>query len=164
MHMFHFHFSVSAFYDHRVVATLSDHLGIYTASKAALAAASESWRLELRPLGVRTITLITCAVKTNFFADTTEIVLPETSKYNGIRGFINEINDGRLQATGISTSQYANKVVREVEKGTVGEVWVGKDAFMAWLGWALSPRAVLVSANTKSILFQQLIVIFRILS
>lgn len=54
----------------------ANKLGIYSGSKAALAVTSETWRHELRPLGVRTITLITSAVKTDFFSDFHEAKLP----------------------------------------------------------------------------------------
>lgn len=121
-------------------------LGMYNGSKAALAVASETWRLELQPLGVRTITLITTGVKTNGFAKEREIQTPETSQYFAIKDFIHSISDGRLQNNAISAREYADKVVREVVKGTVGEVWVGTDAFIARWGWWLSPRFVRVSS------------------
>lgn len=123
---------------------LANMTGMYNGSKAALAMASETWRHELQPLGVRTITLLTCAVKTNFFNDhVTE--LPSTSNYSEIKEFIRNISDGRLQANAISPRQYAVKVVREVEKGTAGIVWAGTDSFIVrWAFW-LSPPSVFVS-------------------
>jgi len=107
--------------------------------------ASETWRHELHPLGVRTITLVTCAVKTNFFTDYRGTELPATSYYFEIRNFIQDLTDGRAQANAISAREYAVKVVREVDKGTVGIVWAGKDAFLARLACWLSPRPVFVS-------------------
>ncbi|TVY24502.1 Short-chain dehydrogenase cctT [Lachnellula hyalina] len=115
-------------------------MSMYNSSKAALAMASETWRHELQPLGVRTITLVTCAVKTNFFADYHPAELPETSKYSDIRDFIHNLTDGRMQRKAISSREYAISVVREVEKGTVGTVWAGTDASMARLAWWLSPQ------------------------
>lgn len=121
---------------------------MYNGSKAALATASETWRIELQPLGVRTITLLTLAVKTNYFAKDLQVEIPKTSPYYKIRDFINSLTDGRLQANGITTRQFATKVVGEVEKGTVGEVWVGGDAFLARWAWWLSPRFVRVSLHS----------------
>ncbi|KAK9244588.1 short-chain dehydrogenase [Lipomyces tetrasporus] len=118
-------------------------MSIYNSSKAALAMASETWRHELQPLGVRTITLVTCAVKTNFFNDYHGAELPETSNYTEIRDFIHNLTDGRLQANAISSRHYAIKVVREVEKGTVGTVWAGTDAFFIRLALWLSPQSVI---------------------
>ena len=118
---------------------------MYNSSKAALAMVSETSRHELQPLGVRTITLITCAVKTEFFSNYQAVELPENSNYAGIKDFLQNISDGRLQENAISARQYATKVVKEVEKGTTGTVWAGTDAFMARWAFALSPQSVLVS-------------------
>ncbi|KAJ4177094.1 hypothetical protein NW755_014048 [Fusarium falciforme] len=118
-------------------------MSIYNSSKAALAAASETWRHELQPLGVRTITLLTSGVKTGSFADYEDIPLPETSHYYKVRQFIHDIADGRLQEGAITPRQYATKVVREVEKGTAGTVWAGTSAFMIRLACWLSPQLVM---------------------
>ncbi|KAI0135838.1 NAD(P)-binding protein [Daldinia grandis] len=110
---------------------------VYNGSKAALTMASETWRHELQPLGVRTVTLITCAVKTDSFAKYQKDELPASSKYYGIRDFIYSFGDGRLQAGAISSRQYATKVVREIENGSAGIVWAGTHAtllrFLCWL-------------------------------
>jgi short-subunit dehydrogenase len=118
---------------------------MYNASKAALAMASETWRHELEPLGVRTITLLTCAVKTNFFENYQEVTLPDTSKYHGIQDFLRTLTNGSMQAKAISSKQYATKVVQEVDRGATGTVWAGTDAFSARMVVALSPNSVIVS-------------------
>lgn len=117
-------------------------MSIYNSSKAALATAGETWRHELQPLGVRTITLITFAVKTKAINNCQLVELSETSNYFEIRGFIRNLADGRSQANAITSRQYAIKVVGQVEKGTVGTVWVGTDAFLGRLAWLLSPQSV----------------------
>jgi len=117
-------------------------MSIYNGSKAALATASETWRLELQPLGVRTITLITLAVKTDSIREVHQAEIPETSNYFVIRDFIHGLADGGLRSGGISTRQFATKVVREVEKGTVGPIWAGEYAFVGRWGWWLSPQFV----------------------
>lgn len=119
--------------------------GMYNSSKAALAAASETWRLELQPLGVRTITLMTCAVKTNFFSESNQPEIQETSPYFPIRKLVHEQGDGRMQAKAISAKQCTSQIVRLVKDGAVGTHWVGTDASMARLAFWLSPRWVLVS-------------------
>ncbi|KAJ9419929.1 hypothetical protein FOXG_16058 [Fusarium oxysporum f. sp. lycopersici 4287] len=98
-------------------------MSIYNSSKAALFSASETWRHELQPPGIRTITLL-------------------ISAYFEIRDFIHGLVDGRMQENGISAKQYATKVVGEVEKGTGGVVWAGKDAsILRLLSWLL-PQSV----------------------
>ncbi|OTA82012.1 hypothetical protein M434DRAFT_85027 [Hypoxylon sp. CO27-5] len=118
---------------------------VYNASKAALTMASETWRHELEPLGVRTVTLITCAVKTRGFDNYQRTEIAESSKYYEIRDFIYGVTDGRLQDNAISARQYANKVVREIEKGTVGIVWAGTNASLLRLATWLLPQSVFVS-------------------
>lgn len=127
------------------IHSLIKHIGTYNSSKAALAAASETWRHELKPLGVRTITLITCATKTNYFANLKRPEVPETSPYYEIRDVIYGFTDGHLQAGAISARQYAIKVVREIENGAVGPVWAGTNALINRLTLWLSPLLVLVS-------------------
>ena len=119
--------------------------GVYNSSKAALVAGSETWRNELQPLGVRTITLITSGVKTNAFSENRAVELPETSHYFGVQDFLRGLGDGQLQADAMDASVYAAKVVQHVEGGAVGPIWLGKDALLARLGWWLSPRSVFVS-------------------
>jgi 1-acylglycerone phosphate reductase len=117
---------------------------VYNGSKAAFAMASETWRLELQPLGVRTITLITFAVKSNAISNSRSIEVPETSYYYKIRDLINRIGDGSLQDGAITPRQYAVQVVRQVEKGTSGPVWAGTNASTSRWGWWLSPQFVKV--------------------
>ena len=119
--------------------------GVYNSSKAALVAGSETWRNELQPLGVRTITLITSGVKTNAFSENRAVELPETSHYFGVQDFLRGLGDGQLQSDAMDASVYAAKVVQHVEGGAVGPIWLGKDALLARLGWWLSPRSVFVS-------------------
>lgn len=135
---------------HDAIHSLTTQLGAYNGSKAALVAASETWRYELQPLGVRTITLITCATKTQYFNNVEGAKIPETSKYYEVRGLVHGLTDGHLQAGAISARQYATKVVREVEKGTVGTVWAGTNALINRLTLWLSPQLLMVSIGPKS--------------
>ncbi|EXJ89128.1 hypothetical protein A1O3_02192 [Capronia epimyces CBS 606.96] len=112
---------------------------IYNSSKAAAILGSESWRLELAPLGVRTLTLVTAAVKTNAFANMSPPTIPENSYYHALQGYVTELSDGRLQKDGITPKEYGDRVVREVEKGTTGKVWIGGGAASARLGSWLFP-------------------------
>ncbi|KAI1612142.1 short-chain dehydrogenase/reductase [Exophiala viscosa] len=110
---------------------------IYNSSKAAAILGSETWRLELAPLGVRTLTLVTAGVKSNVFSNVKPPIIPKTSYYYGIRDWIVEQLDGRMQKDGITAKEFGDKVVRQVEKGTTGKYWVGGGAagarIAAWL-------------------------------
>jgi 1-acylglycerone phosphate reductase len=121
------------------------NVGIYNGSKGALAAASETWRHELQPLGVRVITLITTGVRTQFFSAPMVTPLPETSPYHPVREFVASMADGRLQKNAISAEEYAVSVVKAVESGRTGILWAGSDSYMG-LFMGLLPQFVVVSA------------------
>ncbi|KAH9905447.1 short-chain dehydrogenase/reductase [Xylariomycetidae sp. FL2044] len=125
----------------------------YNASKAALASASETWRRELEPLGVRVITLVTGAVNTKIKTGSSSSSppsstaeppeLPEGSYYRGVRHVMTKMAGGSLQDGAISPRQYALQVVRDVEKGANGVIWAGTNATFNRLAYWLSPQSVL---------------------
>jgi 1-acylglycerone phosphate reductase len=56
--------------------------GLYSGSKSCMATISETLRLEMKPLGVNVITVITGAIETNIFTNAPEQQpLPEDSLY-----------------------------------------------------------------------------------
>ena len=111
--------------------------------------ASNVWRRELEPLGVRTLTLITTGVKTPAFDNVEMPKVPDASYYSVIRDYIYRLADGRLQDGAPDPLTYGLKVVIEVDKGTVGEVWVGKDASMSHWAWKLLPKSMFVSSFNR---------------
>lgn len=128
-----------------VSAAFANSLGMYNASKAALSQATETWRHELQPLGVRTITLLTSGVKTHAFNDYQPDEIPRTSRYFEIRKLIYGLSDGHLQESGTNPREFSIKVVQEVEKGTSGIVRGGAGASaIKWISW-LAPQWVFVS-------------------
>ncbi|KAI0165343.1 short-chain dehydrogenase/reductase [Hypoxylon sp. FL1284] len=116
-------------------------LSLYYSSKAAIRMASDVWRRELEPLGVRTITLITTSVRTAAFEKAEMPRIPETSYYSTIRDYVYRLADGRLQDGAQHPLAYGEDVVRAVEAGKVGDVWVGKDAGMNYWMWKLLPSS-----------------------
>ena len=125
---------------------------IYNSSKAAAILGSETWRLELAPLGVRTLTLVTAGVKSNVFSNMNHPLLPETSYYYGIRDYFNEQFEGKMQDGGITARDFGFKVVKQVDKGTTGKFWVGGGAAGARYGSWLLPDWVMVSAFPRQML------------
>ncbi|KAF2659507.1 NAD(P)-binding protein [Lophiostoma macrostomum CBS 122681] len=112
---------------------------IYNASKAALTLAGDAWRLELEPLGVRVITLITGGISTKFLDNlqSQPVDLPETSFYHAIK------NDIQAQEEtvpfGVPPEKFAQDVLRQVERGATGKFWVGGAACMTRvLGWVMT--------------------------
>jgi 1-acylglycerone phosphate reductase len=117
--------------------------GIYNASKAALIQAGGVWRLEMAPLGVRVLTLITGGVQTKFLSNATSLELPEDSYYRGIKDIILDQSD-HVQY-GVSLEVYAREVVQQIDKGTTGKCWIGGGAGIARLALGLFPQRALVS-------------------
>ena len=108
--------------------------------------ASDIWRRELEPLGVRSLTLITTSVKTPAFDNVEMPKVPENSYYYVIRDYVYRLADGHLQDGAPDPLTYGLKVASEVDKGAVGEIWVGKDAGMNRWAWKLLPKSMFVSS------------------
>ena len=120
---------------------------VYAATKAALHAYSDTLRVELAPLGVRVITIVTGGVKSNIARTHRE--LPPGSFYVPIA----DQYEKRLtlsQQLGMDTRQYAKSCVAHVIGGeswyglvTKRWVWEGKMSWLVWFGWTYLPRGVL---------------------
>jgi 1-acylglycerone phosphate reductase len=127
--------------------------GIYSSSKAALNMASDIWRREFEPLGVRTMTLITTSVKTPAFERIEKPQIPQSSYYYVIHEYIESLADGRLQEGAPDPRTYALKVVAAIEKGTTGDFWVGKDATVNRWSFKLLPKSLFVSFRYNYLVF-----------
>lgn len=120
---------------------------VYAATKAALHAYSDTLRVELAPLGVRVITIVTGGVKSNIARTHRE--LPPGSFYVPIANQYEK----RLtlsQQLGMDTHQYAKSCVAHVISGdswcglvTKRWVWEGKMSWLVWFGWTYLPRGVM---------------------
>ncbi|KAJ5134308.1 hypothetical protein N7526_005673 [Penicillium atrosanguineum] len=112
-------------------------IGTYQATKAALIQTSEVLRLEVAPLNVRVLTLITGGITTNFLANIPTLLLPENSYYHGIRNIIEE--QPQQVPFGVSPNKFAREVLYQVEKGTTGKYWIGGATGFARLSLWLLP-------------------------
>ncbi|KAK5167336.1 uncharacterized protein LTR77_007035 [Saxophila tyrrhenica] len=76
------------------------YMGIYSSSKAAVYSLSDYMRVELAPFDIKVLTLVTGAVKTEFYTNIKEggkpITLPPDSPYNPIRKHIETMMNGSL--------------------------------------------------------------------
>ncbi|KAJ5531978.1 hypothetical protein N7494_008530 [Penicillium frequentans] len=111
---------------------------IYNGTKAALIQAGEGWRLELAPLGVRVLTLITGGIETNFLKNLPGVNLPPDSYYLGIADIIRR--QPEKVPMGISPEAFSVDVVHQVERGTTGKYWIGGGSTLARLSLWLLPQ------------------------
>ncbi|KAG4442941.1 hypothetical protein IFR05_001554 [Cadophora sp. M221] len=121
--------------------------GIYAASKAAMNMLSETLRLEIEPLGIKTITVVAGIVKSNFFANlptsqlsgtpateakqTSRYKIAEGSYYMSLEGEIVKAAAGEISAgKNIMTAEaFGTEVVSDVLRGRSGRTYNGT------LGW-----------------------------
>jgi len=120
---------------------------VYNASKAALHGYTNTLRVELAPLGVSVINIITGAVKSNIARTHRE--LPEGSYYTPLAAEY-ESRLTHSQQLGMDTEQYAQNCVRHVLGGDkwLGLlkrrwVWDGKMSWVVWFAWSYLPHLVL---------------------
>lgn len=147
--VFPFHFAVS---EHPLALTCARLIclsGIYNGTKAALIQAGEGWRLELAPLGVRVLTLITGGIATNFLKNLPSVDLPEDSYYLGITEIIRKQPEKIPMS--ISPEAFSIDVVRVVENGTTGKYWIGGGSTLArWCLWLLPQWAIVRKIFTSN--------------
>jgi 1-acylglycerone phosphate reductase len=115
-------------------------LGFYQATKAAVIHAGEVWRLEMAPLGVRVITLVTGGIATKFIDNQPRVPLPPDSYYKCVRDVI-EARPAQVPL-GMDPDKFAQSVVRHVERGTTGKVWIGGGASVLRLLLWLLPQSL----------------------
>ncbi|KAF7947641.1 hypothetical protein EAE96_008723 [Botrytis aclada] len=108
--------------------------GYYNASKAAVNLITDQLRLELEPLGVKAILVITGGVKTNFFDNQPSVRLPDNSPYGPARNIVEHAASGNIILENVEeVNVYANKVVKNaLKKHPQTHHWVGGDAWVVW--------------------------------
>ena len=89
---------------------------------------SETLRPELAPFGVKVLTIMTGAVKTNTLAEGKNFKLPPSSLYSSIEKVIAARAMGEDGVPRTDASAYAEQVVSEVLGGADGRIWKGSFA------------------------------------
>jgi len=110
--------------------------GAYGATKAALEAYSRTLRIEMKPLGVHVVYVMTAGVKTGM--STQRLESPETSLYKSINGKINEAWED-LEENNMTPAEYSAFFVERVSRVNPPEVvWQGYGWWKVWLIESLS--------------------------
>jgi 1-acylglycerone phosphate reductase len=126
-------------------------LGIYNASKAALASLTDNLRVELSPFDVRVVELKTGSVKSNFFASesTSAVKLPDTSLYTPIKSMLEPMLNGdteRDRKRQMDKGVWAKFVVTELLKqNPPAQIWKGGGASPVWWIRTLLPHTFMDS-------------------
>jgi 1-acylglycerone phosphate reductase len=105
---------------------------VYNASKAALHAYSNTLRVEMEPLGVKVITIVTGGVKSRI--SRVGRMLPENSFYSELDEQYKK-RQGHSQEKAMSNEEYAKSVVRQVlpDGGPWPWRWLLTDARKRWI-------------------------------
>ncbi|OKL56082.1 hypothetical protein UA08_08763 [Talaromyces atroroseus] len=115
--------------------------GPYNASKAALSQYTKTLRLELKPLGIDVIEIVTGYVQSNILHH--GLHAPETSLYLPIKKIMEDIKY-QGNANGMSPGAYATNVVTKLMRPQVSpEIWEGAMARLLRLLAAILPLRLL---------------------
>lgn len=114
-------------------------VAFYGASKAAVRTYGETLRLELAPLGVKVMTLMTGVVTSQIFDNAPQNSLAETSYYTPAAEEIAALTSGRMVVPhAMSATVYAQRVVDDALGGRSGLRFRGNMASVVqWATWLL---------------------------
>ncbi|KAJ5631595.1 uncharacterized protein N7484_011695 [Penicillium longicatenatum] len=125
-------------------------MSVYNASKAALTMFGETLLLELLPLNINVVTVITGAIETNIMKNSPAPVLHESLPYFKALEQITKLSAGDDGVKRMKREEFARKVVGDVLLGTGGKVWRGASASATRLASLLAPSWVLDSILSKT--------------
>lgn len=111
--------------------------GLYNASKGALSTLNDALRMELRPLGVGVLHVITGGVSTKFYGNSAGQKLPEGSVYTPIAADIEKAVAGHTASSlqTMTPETYARKVVSNVlSSWPTTTYWIGGQTLIGYLG------------------------------
>ncbi|KAI1368735.1 hypothetical protein F5Y08DRAFT_227895 [Xylaria arbuscula] len=122
----------------------------YNTSKVAVHAAARALRVELAPLGIHCVTLMTGSVRSRLFENAPSTV-PEGSLYTPVARRI-EDREFLRDAHWVDADDFARQVVDELLKPKPKpDIWRGGLArvasWLAWLGWDGILESAMVKAN-----------------
>ncbi|KAH8889223.1 NAD(P)-binding protein [Thozetella sp. PMI_491] len=121
---------------------------IYSSSKAAAKQISEIMRIELKPLGVRVVTLVAGSAATNCYKNAGELKLPADSYYQQARDAINKIRAGDFPTGNQDAEIMTRNIVNDVLNGASGLTWRGGfSSTLRFLSWALPTSALELVVN-----------------
>ena len=121
-------------------------LGLYAASKISLEIVTETLRVEVQPLGVGVLSVVTGAVQTNGQTYFKDWKLPDGSLFMPIEGLIAERTRGHDGVKRMALAEYAKRVTDDIIRGATGKIWHGTGAGGVRFGKTFILQSLLVSA------------------
>lgn len=126
----------------------------YNASKAAVAAYSDTLRLELAPLGIKVVTIYMGVVSTGISSPST-IKFNSNSLFADAEGGVKQ-RSREHRVSGMKADQFAKQVVESLlnsesrlDKGEY--IWKGSNAFLVWLLNAVGWRKIFDASSEKEV-------------
>jgi len=124
-------------------ATPVPFVGIYGASKAALAHLTDTMRIEMSCFGINVVNLMTGMVATNFGSNVKkpeteqEGLLPAGSIFSPARAIVEKCLSGEQFVTSaVPVDKYAEDIVsilQNKQRNPPARIWKGASAFLVWL-------------------------------
>ncbi|KAJ5108881.1 hypothetical protein N7456_005556 [Penicillium angulare] len=125
-------------------------MSVYNASKAAITMFGETLRLEMMPLGIRVLTVITGAVETNIMKNGSVPSLDPLLPYHKAQQQIARLASGDDSVTRMKREEFAEKVIEDMLRGRNGKVWRGASASVTQFASLFMPVTVLDSVLSKN--------------
>lgn len=123
---------------------------MYCGSKAAIRLMSETLALEMKPLGVKVVIVITGNIRTRWFVNSPRLELPEGSYYSSIVDRIEIFARGEQGHPQMESKVYAEKVVGDVLGGAKETIWRGAQSTIVRIAMAVIPTWLLVRRDLTS--------------
>ena len=125
------------------------YLGLYDSSKAAIMMATDTLRVEMKPLGVKVITSMVGMVESKFHDNLTEVVIRDDSMYKPAEKWIKMSatpGQGSMKRFEMPLEKFSERFAEDVLKGgSNGRIWRGgMSTICRVLKWLL-PVSLLVS-------------------
>ncbi|KAI4141704.1 MAG: hypothetical protein LQ340_007565 [Diploschistes diacapsis] len=118
-------------------------MSLYAASKSAMDMTSEALRVEMEPLGVKVMTVVTGAVKTQIFANVPTNRLPESSVYRAAEAEIRKRMLGEDLPGSTSTAKFSRSVIKDVLASRTGHTYRGYLATVLHILVSILPASVM---------------------
>ena len=101
-------------------------------------------RLELKPLNVKVLTVVTGAIETSIHVNAPGVKLPEKSFYRAVQNRLNALKTDEVKVKRTEAHVYAEKVVNDVLGGASGKTFRGSYSSIAKYATMYLPTFVTV--------------------